>query len=105
MTRANENFFSREFECKCEHHLTKLNNYKQMKKILVFVLLLFTVQTQAQFDNYLNTNEAVVDGGIGMSWIDGEPYYTFRFRPEVSFGQFGMGLDLNLEFTENGIRT
>jgi len=76
-----------------------------MKKILVFLLLLFTIQTQAQFDNYLNPNEGILDGGIGMSWIDGEPHYTFRFRPEVSFGQFGMGLDLNLEFTQDGLRT
>ena len=76
-----------------------------MKKILVTLLLLFAIQTQAQFDNYLNPNEGILDGGIGMSWIDGEPHYTFRFRPEVSFGKFGAGLDLNLEFNSDGIRT
>lgn len=76
-----------------------------MQRLLVFFLFLFTIQTQAQFDNYLNPNEGVLDGGIGMSWIDGEPHYTFRFRPEVSFGKFGAGLDLNLEFNSDGIRT
>ncbi len=76
-----------------------------MKNILVLLLFLFTIQTQAQFDNYLNPNEGVIDGGIGMSWIDGQPHYTFRFRPEVSFGKFGAGLDLNLEFNSDGIRT
>ena len=76
-----------------------------MKKVLVLLVLLFTVQTQAQFDNYLNPNEGMLDGGIGMSWIDGEPHYTFRFRPEISFGKFGAGLDLNLEFNSDGLRT
>ncbi len=76
-----------------------------MKKLLVFVILLFSIQTQAQFDNALNPGEGVLDGGIGMSWIDGQPNYTFRFRPEVSFGKFGAGLDLNLEFNSDGIRT
>ncbi len=76
-----------------------------MKKLFVLVILLFSIQTQAQFDNALNPGEGVLDGGIGMSWIDGQPNYTFRFRPEVSFGKFGAGLDLNLEFNSDGIRT
>ncbi len=76
-----------------------------MKKLLIFVMLLFSLQTQAQFDNALNPGEGVLDGGIGMTWIDGQPNYTFRFRPEVSFGKFGAGLDLNLEFNSDGIRT
>lgn len=76
-----------------------------MRRILLLLLLIGAIQTQAQFDNYLNPNEGVIDGGIGMSWIDGEQYFTFRFRPEVSFGKFGMGLDLNLEFNDAGIRT
>ena len=71
-----------------------------MKKLLLSIILLFAIQTQAQFDNYLNPNEGMLDGGIGMSWIDGQPNYTFRFRPEVSFGKFGAGLDLNLEFNK-----
>ncbi|PIQ09138.1 MAG: hypothetical protein COW71_07950 [Ignavibacteriales bacterium CG18_big_fil_WC_8_21_14_2_50_31_20] len=76
-----------------------------MKKMLVFLMLLFTLQAQAQFDNVLNPNEGVVEGGLGMSWIDGQPNYTFRLRPEVSFGNFGAGLDLNLEFNSNGLRS
>ena len=68
-------------------------------------MLLFTLQTQAQFDNNLNPGEGVLDGGVGMSWIDGQPNYTFRFRPELSFGKFGAGLDLNLEFNSSGLRT
>ena len=76
-----------------------------MKKLLLAITLLFTIQTQAQFDNYLNPGEGALDGGVGMTWIDGQPNYTFRFRPEVSFGNFGAGLDLNLEFNSDGLRT
>ncbi|MBU0475045.1 MAG: hypothetical protein KKF62_12900 [Bacteroidetes bacterium] len=76
-----------------------------MKKILVFFVLLFAVQIQAQFENDLYSDEGVLSGGLGMSWIDGQANYTFRFRPEVAFGNFGAGLDLNLEFNSDGIRT
>jgi len=76
-----------------------------MKRLLLFTILLFTIQIQAQFDNFLNPNEGIVDGGIGMTWINGQPNYTFRFRPEISFGKFGAGLDLNLEFNSSGLRT
>lgn len=38
----------------------------------------------------------VMTGGIGMTWIDGEAYYLVNLAPELSFGKFGVGLDLNL---------
>ena len=76
-----------------------------MKKILLLVMLLFTLQTHAQFDNNLNPGEGMLDGGVGMSWIDGQPNYTVRLRPELAFGKFGAGLDLNLEFNSHGLRT
>ena len=41
-------------------------------------------------------------GGLGINWIDGEPYYRVSFRPEVSFSQVGIGLDLNLDFDSQG---
>ncbi len=76
-----------------------------MKKLLILAMLLFTLQTQAQFPSDLDSGEGVLDGGIGMSFIDGQANYSFRFRPELSFGKFGAGLDLNLEFNSDGIRT
>lgn len=33
-----------------------------------------------------------------MTWIDGKPHYRIGFRPEISFSDFGVGLDLNLDF-------
>ncbi len=75
-----------------------------MRKLIFVLTLLASVNIFAQF-SFDETDAGVVDGGLGMSWIDGKPYYTFRFRPELSVGKFGMGLDLNLEFNSDGLRT
>jgi hypothetical protein len=40
--------------------------------------------------------------GFGATFIDGETYYLINLLPEVSFGQLGVGLDLNLRFTTKG---
>jgi len=72
-----------------------------MKKYLLLLFLLFAVNINAQFDNMLEEG-AMLDGGLGISFIDGDPYYTFRFRPEIAIGNFGAGLDLNLEFNSSG---
>ncbi len=75
-----------------------------MKKIAVLVLaLFFTTPVFSQFD-FNDQDAGMLQGGLGTSWINGSPYFTFRFRPEVAVGKFGMGLDLNLEFNGDGIR-
>ncbi len=75
-----------------------------MRRIVILFSLIATLNIFGQFA--FDENDAgVVDGGLGMSWIDGEPYYTFQFRPEIAIGKFGMGLDLNLEFNSDGLRT
>lgn len=38
----------------------------------------------------------VMTGGLGMTWIDGEAYYLVNIAPELAFGKFGVGLNLNL---------
>ena len=72
-----------------------------MKKLVLLLFLVLSINVNAQFDNVINEG-AVLDGGFGISMIDGDPYYSFRFRPEVAIGNFGAGLDLNLEFDSNG---
>lgn len=71
-----------------------------MKKILV-LLLAFSSFTMAQFMPP-NQDEGNLQSGLGMSWIDGKPHYTFNFMPEVAFANFGLGLNLNLEFDSKG---
>ena len=43
-----------------------------------------------------------MSGGFGINWIDGDPYYSLTFRPEVSFANFGVGLDLKFDIDQNG---
>ncbi|MEN8193669.1 MAG: hypothetical protein ABFS12_12680, partial [Bacteroidota bacterium] len=72
-----------------------------MKKYLLLLVMLTSININAQFENVINEG-AVIDGGFGLSMIDGDPYFTFRFRPEIAIGNFGAGLDLNLEFDQEG---
>lgn len=72
-----------------------------MKKIgLLF--LLFSFPIFAQFYDYPRPDEGYINGGVGLTWIDGKPYYRISFRPEISFANFGVGLDLNLDFDSEG---
>jgi hypothetical protein len=48
------------------------------------------------------TNQQMITGGVGMTIIDGKPYYLFHLFPEVSFGKIGIGLDLNIRVGEDG---
>lgn len=42
-------------------------------------------------------------GGIGVTAIDDETYFTFNFRPEISIGKIGVGLSFALLYnTETG---
>lgn len=42
------------------------------------------------------TDQNSMTAGLGMTWIDGQPYYLVNIAPELAFGKFGVGLDLNL---------
>ncbi len=72
-----------------------------MKKfVLLFVMLSFPLF--AQMYDYPRPDEGYLTGGFGLNWIDGKPYYRLSFRPEISFSDFGVGLDLNLDFDSEG---
>lgn len=55
----------------------------------------------AQFD-HLRQDEGKLAGGMGLTWIDGQPHYAVHFTPEIAFSNFGIGLDLNFEFNSSG---
>ena len=46
-------------------------------------------------------------GGVGLTQIDGQNYFSINLRPELAFGKFGLGLNVNLLYdTETGhVRT
>lgn len=72
-----------------------------MKKLLVLIVV-FAFPLFAQFYDYPRPDEGYIAGGLGLNWIDGKPYYRVSFRPEISFANFGVGLDLNLDFDSDG---
>lgn len=74
-----------------------------MKKIaLILFVLVFLSSTYSQFNQFPNPNKGDLTGGLGLTWIDGQPYYAFHFTPEIAFSKIGVGLDLNLEFSSQG---
>ncbi len=74
-----------------------------MKKyILLLLTFLFPIGIFAQFNQYPRDGQGQVSGGLGLNWINGTPYYTFHFTPEVSFANFGVGLDLRLDVDQQG---
>jgi hypothetical protein len=72
------------------------------KAVIILFFIIFTYSSSnAQIDK-LRSNEGFFGGGLGMTWIDDQPHYTFRMFPEFAFANFGVGLDLNLEFDADG---
>ncbi len=73
-----------------------------MKKIFTVVILFSLIlTTKAQFD-HLRQDQGMLAGGLGLTWIDGQPFYALHFMPEIAFANIGIGLDLNLEFSSSG---
>ncbi len=68
---------------------------------ILFVILI-SVFAKAQLNEYPLPDQGKIEGGLGLNWIDGQLYYTFHFTPEISFANFGVGLDLMLDFDKNG---
>lgn len=69
---------------------------------IIGLLLLFSFQfLQSQGLRDLKGSNQFA-GGLGLSWINGEPYYLFNLSPDISFGKFGVGLDVNFRIDRNG---
>lgn len=73
-----------------------------MKLKLFAFISLISIQIFSQSFNYPKPDEGNITGGFGMNWIDGKPHYRFGFQPEISFMNFGVGLDLILDFDASG---
>ncbi|MBN1782486.1 hypothetical protein JW948_15225 [bacterium] len=68
-----------------------------MKRMLAIICLLcFTGFASAQWSGYMGTGGSELDGGIGMTWIDEQAYYNISFQPDISIGNFGVGLNIDL---------
>ena len=73
--------------------------YKQFS--IIILILFLNNSAWGQFQK-LRQDEGYFGGGFGMTWIDEKPHYTFHMFPEFAFANFGVGLDLNLEFDAEG---
>ncbi len=75
-----------------------------MKKILVLLFAALEV-LNAQFITP-QPEEGLLGGGAGITWINGQPHYSIHVFPDFAIGNWGVGLDFNLEFTAEGkVRT
>ncbi len=73
-----------------------------MKKIFAVIFLLSVITINAQFQKNLKPNEGELQGGLGLTWVDGQPFYGLHLTPEFGFANFGLGLDLNLAVDASG---
>jgi len=79
-----------------------------MKKGALFLWLFCLVgigsaqYADAGFGYWAGTENQLL-GGIGLTKIDDQSYFSLGFRPELSFGKIGFGLNLNLLYnTDTG---
>lgn len=82
-----------------------LLNKKWWKMKKLFILSLFLALTASSFSQYggfPKDNTGQLAGGMGLNWIDGELFYSVNFNPELSFANFGVGLDLKLDIDSKG---
>ncbi len=74
-----------------------------MKKyLLICVFIIISIPAFAQFNRYPKVDQGNIAGGLGLNWINGELYYRFHFTPDISFANFGIGLNLNIDVNKNG---
>ncbi|MBM4176034.1 MAG: hypothetical protein FJ213_07665 [Ignavibacteria bacterium] len=72
------------------------------KFFLIILILIISVATIFSQISRLPRDPNQFSGGLGLSWIDGEPYYMFSLSPDIAIGKFGVGLDLNLRINKEG---
>ena len=52
-------------------------------------------------DVYNYPDQNTVAGGLGITWIDDQPYTTLTLAPEFSLGKFGVGIYFQLLMDNN----
>ncbi len=77
------------------------------KLTMISVLCCQTSMSQARSPaSGMQKEQQSIAGGVGVTFIDGKPFYLINLMPELSFGKLGVGLDLNIRVGQDGkIRT
>ncbi|MCK5077792.1 MAG: hypothetical protein KAR38_15525 [Calditrichia bacterium] len=70
--------------------------------ILIIIMISSTMIFSQNFGNPLpEEDQSSLAGGLGFTWIDGQPYTTFTITPDLSFGKIGVGLNIQLLMDNN----
>ena len=72
-----------------------------MKKLSILLIFIFAIYAQ-DISSIGQKDKNEINSGLGLAWIDGEPYYSFSISPDLSFGNFGVGVNLELFFDKEG---
>ena len=75
-----------------------------MKHVIVFLIMMTLVASllgQGFPDPFKEPETSQIAGGLGVTWLDGQPYTTITVAPDVSFGKFGLGLYLQFLMDNN----
>ena len=72
------------------------------KFVFTFLTVLLTFNFLYSQDIMEEDEMNQFQGGLGVTWIDGKSYTTFSINPDLSFGQFGIGLNIELLFNNEG---
>lgn len=70
----------------------------------VFCISLFPQSSNLHggFQTYPLPGKGTFTGGFGLNWIDGKLFYAVHLTPQISFDNWGIGLDLQLDFDQQG---
>jgi len=69
---------------------------------VTFFLLLTILASMSALAQFPPAAQNELKGGLGITWIDNQPFYAVHMQPEFSFSNIGVGLDLLLEFDGHG---
>jgi hypothetical protein len=66
--------------------------------IAILIGMASLVQAQGFQDPFKYPEQNYFDAGLGVTWLDGTPYTTFTLAPDISIGNFGVGIYFQLLF-------
>jgi hypothetical protein len=75
-----------------------------MRKLLLLVVCFVAVNAAyAQYQQIAQDSlQNQLAGGLGLNWLNNQPFYDLRLTPDIAFGKVGVGLDLDLQFDAHG---
>ena len=74
---------------------------KKMMMILIIIGFTTSILSQGFRDPWRYPEENRFFGGVGVTWIDDNPYTSLTIAPDISIGDFGIGIYLQLLFDAN----